>query len=122
MTTSTRWLAPLAVGVALTAGCSDWKQIKNAHDYVGYGVNVERAGSEPVHIDEVVTCDSAGFVIAAEQGDCEADPPRTFDTRRDHVLIHEKDTRETVGVVIVGVLTSMVVAAATVAGTVLSGH
>jgi len=122
MSPSTRWFGALAVGATLTAGCSDWKPIRNANDYAGYGANVERAGKETVHLDELVTCDASGFVIAAEQGDCEADPPRTFDTRRDRVLVHEKDTRETVGVIIVGVLTSMAVAAATVAGTVLSGH
>ena len=121
MAPSTRPWTALVVAASLTTACSDWTPIRNAHDYAGQAVKVEAAGKE-IHIDEVVTCDESGFVIADQESDCSADPPRTFDTRRDHVLIHDKDTRGTVGVVVAGVLTAILVPVAIVGSKMLTGH
>lgn len=114
------WI-PLALAAALATACSDWTPIHNANDYVGQGVRVESAGKE-IHIDEVVTCDSSGLVIASDESECHGDPPHTYDLRRDKVLIHDKDTKGTVGVVITGVLTAIVVPVAVVGTKILTGH
>lgn len=117
---STRPWAGLGVALSLTTACSDWTRIRSAHDYAGQAVKVELPDKD-VHIDEVVTCDASGFVIAEETSDCSA-PSRTFDTRRERVLIHDKDTRGTVGMVVAGVLTAILVPAAIVGGKILMGH
>jgi hypothetical protein len=114
-------LAVAAAVVALaSAACSDWTPIRNAHDYAGQAVRVETAGKD-IHIDEVVTCDDTGFVIASDESDCTGDRPR-YDTRRDKVLIHDKDTRGTVGMVVAGVLGAVLIPTAIVGGKILTGH
>ena len=100
-------------------GCSDWSQVKDAHDVEGQLVRVESKGKEST-IDEVVLCDTKGFVIAGQTSDCTDPQAQTFDVRRDKVLKHDKDTKETVGLVVTGILTAILVPAAIVGSKVLT--
>lgn len=109
----------MVVAIAL-AGCSDWAPIHNARDFEGQRVKVEAAGHEEIVIDEVVTCDDDGFVIASQASDCHE--KRTFDTRRDKVLAIDKDTKSSVGLVVAGVLASIFIPAAIVGSAILSAH
>lgn len=106
--------------LVLLVGCSDWKPIHSAHDVEGQRVKIEAKGKEDVVIDEVVTCDDAGFIIASQVSDCRDD--HTFDTRRDKVQVFDKDTKSSVGLIVVGVLTSIFVPAAIVGSAILSSR
>ncbi len=105
--------------LAALVGCSDWSQVKNAHDVEGQLVRVESKGKEST-IDEVVLCDSSGFVIAGQTSDCTDPKAQTFDVRKDTVLKHDKDTKTTVGLVVTGILTAIFVPAAVVGGKILT--
>jgi hypothetical protein len=97
-------------------GCSDWSPVKNAHDVEGQVVRVESAGKETT-VDEVVLCDSSGFLFAGQTSDCK---DSAFDVRRDKVLKHDKDTKSTVGLIVTGILTAIFVPVAIVGTTILS--
>lgn len=105
--------------LAFVVGCSDWSQVKNAHDVEGQLVRVESNGKERT-IDEVVLCDSSGYVIAGQTSECTDPKAQTFDTRRDKVLKHDKDTKTTVGLVVTGILSAVLVPAAIVGSKVLA--
>lgn len=96
---------------AALVGCSDWSQVKNAHDVDGQLVRVESKGKEST-IDEVAVCDA--YVIAGQASDCSDPNAQKFDTRKDKVLKHDRDTRATVGLVVTGILTAVLVPAAIV--------
>jgi hypothetical protein len=103
------------------AGCSDWAPVHTARDIEGQRVKVQAAGKDSV-IEEVVVCDEDGFIIANEVADCHGTPERTFDTRRDKVLVHQKDTKASVGLVVVGILAAIFVPAGIVGGAILSAR
>lgn len=105
--------------LAFVVGCSDWSQVKNAHDVEGQLVRVESNGKEST-IDEVVLCDSSGYVIAGQTSECADPKAQTFDVRRDKVLKHDKDTKTTVGLVVTGILSAVLVPAAIVGTKVLT--
>jgi len=113
------WMVVVIAG-ALT-GCSDWTPVRNARDVEGQSVKVESRGKE-VAIDAVVLCDDAGFIIASQVSDCRDSPQLTFDTRRDKVLVVNKDTKSSVGVLVAGILTAIVVPIAIVGSAILSSH
>jgi hypothetical protein len=107
-----------AFALLVLVGCSDWRQVKNARDIEGQLVRVESHGKEST-IDEVVLCDTSGFVIAGDSRDC-ADPSAPkFDTRHDKVLEHFRDSKAAVGLVVTGILTGVLVPAAIVGTKVL---
>jgi len=113
--------AILACACAIALGaCSDWKPIKNAHDYEGQRVKVEVAHGDPTILESVVTCDDDGFVIANEAHDC-ADK-HTFDTRRDKVSVHDGDAKSSVGLVVTGILAAIFVPVAIVGSAILTSH
>ena len=113
-----------AVIFVALCGCSDWSQVKNAHDVEGQLVRVESKGKEMATVDEVVLCDSAGFTFAGDSRDCAATPESggpLFDIRKDKVFKHERDTRATVGIVVTGILTAIFTPVAIVGSKMLSG-
>jgi hypothetical protein len=103
--------------LALMCGCSDWSQVKNAHDVEGQLVRVESPGKETQTVDEVVLCDKAGYRFAGSSIDCKDE---AFDVRTDKVFKHDKDTKGTVGIVVTGILTAIFVPVAIVGKTILS--
>ena len=105
----------LAFGALL--GCSDWTPVKSASDVEGQLVRVESPGKETVVVDEVVLCDKSGFVFSADSRDCQE---TTYDTRRDKVWKHDKDTKSSVGLVVTGILTAIFVPAAIVGSAILA--
>ena len=100
-------------------GCSDWSPVKNAHDVEGQLARVEPAGKPMATVDEVVLCDSAGYVFAGDSRDCK-DKDNAFDVRTDKVYKHVRDTKGTVGLVITGILTAIFVPVAIVGSNMLS--
>ncbi len=110
--------ALLAVSV-LAAGCSDWTPVKTARDIEGQRVRVQTGGKEIV-IEEVALCDDDGFVVARDRSECHGDTEQTYDTRRDKVLVVDKDMKATVGIVVAGVLTAIFVPVAVVGSAILS--
>ena len=107
-----------AVICVALCGCSDWSQVKNAHDVEGQLVRVESKGKEAATVDEVVLCDTQGFVFAGDSRDCKDEP---YDFRKDKVFKHVRDTKSTVGIVVTGILTAIFVPFAVVGSTILSG-
>src|SRR5262249_48860338 len=99
-------------------GCSDWTPVKNAHDVEGQLVRVEPPGKERETVDEVVLCDTQGFVFAGDSRDCKDAP---YDVRKDKVFKHVADTKGTIGVVVTGILTAIFVPVAIVGSTMLAG-
>ncbi len=93
-----------AVIFVALCGCSDWTQVKNAHDAEGQLVRVESPGKAPTTVDELILCDTAGFLFAGDSRDCEDAP---FDVRKDKVFKHDKDTKATVGLIVTGILTAI---------------
>ncbi len=104
----------------MLVGCSDWSQVKDAHDVEGQLVRVESKDGKESTIDEVVLCDADGNVIAGDAHDCKDPNATTFDVRRDKVLKHDKDTKTTVGLVVTGILTGIFVPAAYVGSQILA--
>jgi hypothetical protein len=102
---------------AALLGCSDWTPVKSARDAEGQLVRVQEPGKETVVIDEVVLCDTSGFVFSGDSRDCQE---TTYDTRRDKVWKHDKDTKGTVGLVVTGILTAIFVPAAVVGSAILA--
>jgi hypothetical protein len=100
------------------AGCSDWSPVKNAHDVEGQLVRVETKGKETQTVDEVVLCDTKGFIFAGDSRDCKDEP---FDVRKDKVFKHDRDSRGTVGLVVTGILTAIFVPVAIVGSQMLGG-
>lgn len=110
-----------AVIFVALCGCSDWSQVKNAHDVEGQLVRVESKGKETQTVDEVVLCDSAGFVFAGDSRDCAPEsgvPP--YDVRKDKVFKHVRDTKTTVGIVVTGILTAVITPVAIVGSKILT--
>ncbi len=105
---------------AMLVGCSDWSQVKNAHDVEGQLVRVEPKDGKETTVDEVVLCDSEGNVIAGDSRDCNDPSVPKFDVRRDKVLKHDRDSRATVGLVVTGILTGIFVPAAYIGSQVLA--
>jgi hypothetical protein len=112
---------PLFIAALALAGCSDWTPVKNANDVQGVTVKVRAEGKDEVVVDEVVPCDEKGFVFAKQASDCSEGSTATFDTRRDKVLVHSKDSTDSVGYIVVGVLTAIFVPFAIVGSAMLSG-
>ncbi|HEX4513355.1 MAG TPA: hypothetical protein VGH87_24900 [Polyangiaceae bacterium] len=110
-------LGKYAVMVVALSGCSDWTQVKNAHDAEGQLVRVESKGKEPTTVDELILCDKEGFLFAGDSRDCEDAP---FDVRKDKVFKHDKDTKSSVGMWVAGVLTAIVVPLGIVGTAILS--
>lgn len=106
-----------AVIFVALCGCSDWSQVKNAHDVEGQLVRVESKGKETQTVDEVVLCDSAGFVFAGDSRDCKDEP---YDVRKDKVFKHIRDTKTTVGIVVTGILTAVITPVAIVGSKILT--
>jgi len=106
-----------AVILVALCGCSDWSQVKNAHDVEGQLVRVESPGKEPQTVDEVVLCDTAGVRFAGSSIDCKDE---AFDMRTDKVFKHVRDTKSTVGLVVTGILTAIFVPVAVVGSTILT--
>jgi hypothetical protein len=98
-------------------GCSDWSPVKNAHDVEGQLVRVEQKGKETQTVDEVVLCDTQGFLFAGDSRDCKDE---AFDVRKDKVFKHDRDTKGTVGIVVTGILTAIFVPFAIVGSTILA--
>ena len=98
-------------------GCSDWSQVKNAHDVEGQLVRVESKGKEAETVDEVVLCDTAGFIFAGDSRDCKDSP---YDIRKDKVFKHVRDSKATVGLVVTGILTAVITPVAIVGSKILS--
>jgi hypothetical protein len=107
---SPRALALVLVPVWML-GCSDWTPIKNARDVEGQRVRIEADGQRIV-IDEVVVCDTPGYVIAKQDVDCQEGRPLTFDTRRDKVSVYSGDGKANAGLVVAGVLAAILIPAA----------
>jgi len=106
-----------AVIFVALCGCSDWSQVKNAHDVEGQLVRVESRGKETATVDEVVMCDTEGFIFAGDSRDCKDQP---YDMRKDKVFKHVRDSKATVGVVVTGILTAIFVPVAIVGSQMLS--
>ncbi len=111
------WVTTL---VAL-AGCSEWAPIRSARDLEGQQVKIEAHGKEAVVIEQVVTCDDEGYVIANQVSDCRENPAATFDTRRDKVLVHDGSAKSNVGYIVACVLAAVFVPAGIV-GTAILTH
>jgi hypothetical protein len=103
------------------AGCADWTPIRNARDVEGQRVKVETAGKEVV-IEEVVTCDAAGFIISSDVADCRGDRKLTYDTRRDKVLVHEKDSLSSLQIALASAFAAIFVPVAIVGSALLSAR
>jgi hypothetical protein len=86
----------------------------------GQRVKVTSAGQELV-IDEVVTCDKAGFIVAKQAVDCREGPPLTFDTRRDKVSVFDNSAKTNVGLVVVGIVAAVLLPVAIVGSVYLGG-
>jgi hypothetical protein len=106
-----------AVLFVALCGCSDWSQVKNAHDVEGQLVRVESPGKKAETVDEVVLCDTEGFVFAGDSRDCKDEP---YDFRKSKVFKHERDTKGTVGIVVTGILRAIFVPFAIVGSQMLS--
>ena len=110
----------LLLAGALSA-CASWVPAHSAREVEGRSVKVVVAGKE-VAIDEAVTCDDEGFVLAAQSSDCDR-PERTFDARRYKVLAREDNPKATTaGYVVACVLAAIFVPAGVVAGAMLGVH
>jgi hypothetical protein len=103
------------------AGCSDWTPIRNARDVEGQRVKVEGRGPEVV-IEEVVTCDKEGFIISSDVADCRGNPKLTYDTRRDKVLVHDKDSLSTAQIALASAFAAIFVPVAIVGSALLSAR
>jgi hypothetical protein len=114
-----RWT--FVVIACTVVGCSDWKPIRNARDVAGQHVRVEAGGKE-VDIEEVVTCDAAGFIISNDVADCRDNPQLTYDTRRDKVLVHDKDSLSSVQIALAGAFAAIFVPVAIVGSALLSAR
>jgi hypothetical protein len=107
---------------SLLVGCSEWSPLRSARDVEGQRVRVQAAGKEEVVIEEVVTCDDKGFIIASQVSDCRENPERTFDTRRDKVSVHDKDTKSSIGIAVACILACIFVPAGIVGTAIISSR
>jgi hypothetical protein len=100
------WKIVLVIAI-VTTGCTDWVQVRSAREIeAGQRVKIERNG-QTVVFDDIASCDKAGFIVAKQWIDCRLGPPLTFDTRQDKVFVYDKHTGLIVGLVVLGVATTL---------------
>ncbi len=115
-----RALGWVVLGAALSA-CGTWVPAHSAREVEGRKVKVQAHGKEVV-IDEAITCDDEGYVVAAQMSDCD-DPNRAFDTRVYPIVARAENAKaDQVGYVVAAVLAAIFVPAGIIGSAVLGIH
>ena len=105
--------------VCALPACASWVPVHSAREAEGRRVKIEIAGHETV-IDQAITCDDEGFILAETETDCRENPERTFDTRRVKVIAQQENTKSnSVGYVVACVLAAIFVPAGIVGSVIL---